>query len=473
MPNGTYVGVTVYARVDTYDYVRQLLDEILVDFSDTTFPNTEIEPALTTSLRITSVTAPSGATLVTTESAHNLIPTQSVEIYNTSNALDGIWDVTSIPSSTTFTIGSALTSSVKNLTKTVTFKSITDFTATITTSASHGFAQYDTVILSGVDDPTSFTIVFDGEYQIVDVPTATTFRVYVADSDMVSTAVTGGTASVKSTVNIGTYGPFPGNSDIDISYSTDEYSGKNVPNNPYRGFELKSVGEELDEYSDTVDGFEYRIDCDLVYIGDIPTFTRTFVLLPIDYPNPPAEGEVSPPSRYGADELVFEYPGSIIDVTMEESAEDAATRFFVVGNIGDLGEDASQPYAVASATDLLAAGWPILDAEETRNEESDELALYGHAQRYLAESRPPISDIKVRVNGSLSPKIGEFVPGDWCSIIVEDEFVRMRLASDLEVRDTVIVRKIEGFKVSVPDTPSFPEETELLLVTEPEVDKIG
>jgi hypothetical protein len=473
VPNGTYVGVTVYVRVDTYDYVRQLLDEILVDFSDITFPNTDIEPALTTSLQITSITAPGGVTTVTTATAHDLIPTQSTEIYNVSEALDGLWDVIATPSATTFTIASSSTATVKNLNRTVTNKSIADFTATITTSGAHGFAQYDTVVLSGVDDPTSLVIVFDGEYQIVDVPTANTFRVYVADSDMVPTAVVGGTALVQSTANVGTYGPFPGNSDVDISYSTEEYSGKNVPNNPYRGFELRSVGEELDEYSDTVDGFEYRIDCELVYIGNIPTFTRTFVLLPIDYPNPPAEGEVSPPSRYGADQLVFEYPGSIIDVTMEESAEDAATRFFVVGNIPDLGEDISQPYAVASATDLLAAGWPILDAEETRSEESDELALYNHARRYLAESRPPISDIKVKVNGSLSPKIGEFVPGDWCSIIVEDEFVRMRLASDLEVRDTVIVRKIEGFKVSVPDSPSFPEETELLLVTEPEVDKIG
>jgi hypothetical protein len=473
VPNGTYVGVTVYARVDTYDYVRQLLDEILVDFSGITFPNTDIEPALTNSLRITSITAPSSITTITTATPHGLIPTQTTEIYNVSEDLNGLWDVTSVPSSTTFTIASALTSSVKNLTRTVTSKSIADFTATITTSGAHGFAQYDTVVLSGVDDPASLVIVFDGEYQIVDVPSATTFRVYVADSDMVATAVTGGTAVVQSTANVGTYGPFPGNSDIDIAYSTEAYSGKNVPNNSYRGFELRSVGEELDEYSDTVDGFEYRVDCELVYIGDIPTFTRTFVLIPIDYPNPPAEGEVSPPSRYGADQLVFEYPGSIIDVTMEESAEDAATRFFVVGNIPDLGDDISQPYAVASATDLLLAGWPLLDGEETRSEESEESALYGHAQRYLAESRPPISDIKVKVNGSLSPKIGEFVPGDWCSIIVEDEFVRMRLASDLEVRDTVIVRKIEGFKVSVPDTPSFPEETELLLVTEPEVDKIG
>jgi hypothetical protein len=86
-----------------------------------------------------------------------LIPTQTVEIYNVSAGLDGLWDVTSVPSSTTFTVASALTSSVKNITKTVTSKSITDFTATITTSGAHGFAQYDTVVLSGVDDPASLS----------------------------------------------------------------------------------------------------------------------------------------------------------------------------------------------------------------------------------------------------------------------------------------------------------------------------
>ena len=49
----------------------------------------------------------------------------------------------------------------------------------------------------------------------------------------------------------------------------------------------------------------------------------------------------------------------------------------------------------------------------------------------------------------------------------------MRLASDLEPRDTVLVRKIDAFKVKVPDSPSFGEEVELVLVTEAEVDRIG
>ena len=158
---------------------------------------------------------------------------------------------------------------------------------------------------------------------------------------------------------------------------------------------------------------------------------------------------------------------------MSESAEDGATRFFVVGNIPNLGNDESQPYAAAVATDLLLAGWPLLDKEENKNDVEDEEVLYSHAERFLTQQRPPVSDINITVNGSLSPKIGEFSPGDWCCVAINDEFVRMRLASDLEPRDTIIVRKIDGFKVSVPDTPSFPEKVDLTLVTEPEVDKIG
>ena len=553
IPDGTYIDVTVYVRVDTYDYVRQLIDEILGDFSGITFPNTEIEPALRTDVAITNKALTDNVATMTTGSAHGLIATQSVNIFNVDSTFNGVHDVVSVPSSTTFTTNITATNvsstAISPNSKTVSSKQITDFVGKITTSTNHGFSVGDTVVLSGVDGsavaisnkaltsniatittssahganigdtitvsgvdstfngvyyvdnvPSTTTLtyakeasnvpstavsptgslvvqvpvtVFDTSHVIVETPTATTFTFDLADTDMPATSVTGATATVTPTVSVGTYGPFPGNSDVDIYYSTDEYSGKNIPNTSYRGFELKNVGEALDEYSDTVDGFEYRIDCHIDYVGTIPVFTREFVLMTIDFPDPPAEGEVSPLSRFGADKLVFEYPGSIISMTMEENAEDSATRFFVVGNDSDLGEDASQPYAVASATDLLDAGWPLIDQEESRNDTSDEELLYSHAQRYLAEMRTPISDISVTVNGSLSPKLGEYAPGDWCAIVVEDEFVRMRLASDLEPRDTVLVRKIDGFKVSVPDVPSFPEEVSLVLVTEPEVDKIG
>ena len=77
------------------------------------------------------------------------------------------------------------------------------------------------------------------------------------------------------------------------------------------------------------------------------------------------------------------------------------------------------------------------------------------------------------MNGSLNPVVGTYFPGDWCSIIANDEFIRQRLSSDLEVRDTVLVRKIDSIKVNVPDTPSFPEQVSLELVTEWEVDRRG
>jgi hypothetical protein len=554
IPNGTYIDVTVSVRVDTYDFIRQLVDEVLSDFSGTTFPNSEIEPSQRTDIAVTNKALTSDVATFTTASAHGLIPTQTVNVFNVDSTFNGVHDVVATPTSTTFTanitatnVSSTATSAV---TKTVTAKSITDFVGTLTTSAAHGFAPGDTVVVSGVDGssvavsnkklvsnvatlttstahganlgdvitvsgvdstfngvyiidnvPSTTTVtyaktatdvpstavspvgslvvqvpatVFDTLHVVVETPTSTTFTFDLADTDMPTTAtIAGATVTRTPTVSVGTYGPFPGNSDIDITYSTDEYSGKNIKTISYRGYELKNVGEALDEYSDTVDGFEYRVDCFIEYVGNVPVFTREFVLMSIDFPDPPAEGDSSPLSRFGADKLVFEYPGSVISMTMEENAEDSATRFFVVGNSAGLGEDVSEPYAVASATDLLAAGWPLLDQEETRNDENDETPLYKHAQRYLAEMRTPISDITVTVNGSLSPKLGEYAPGDWCAIVIEDEFVRMRLASDLEPRDTVIVRKIEGYKVRVPDVPSFPEEVELLLVTEPEVDKIG
>ncbi len=37
------------------------------------------------------------------------------------------------------------------------------------------------------------------------------------------------------------------------------------------------------------------------------------------------------------------------------------------------------------------------------------------------------------VNGSLNPQLGSYNPGDWCSIIINDDFVRLRLSSYIEL----------------------------------------
>lgn len=271
---------------------------------------------------------------------------------------------------------------------------------------------------------------------------------------------------------ISTYGPFPGNAGLGMTFSTSQYSGVDVTPTAYRGFAMTNVGEALDAYSGTTNGFEYRIDAG--YDADRDEFTRTFVLIPINFPDPPNAGEVSDPSRFGADKLVFEYPGSVIDVKLDESAENSATRFFAVGD-ADLGADTAEPYTAASSLDLLDAQsdrkWPLLDDHESVEGVSDKDILGTFAEQYLNEARPPEAEFTISVDGSLQPPVNTYLPGNWCSIIVNDDFIKDRLASKMEPRDTVLVRKIDSYKVNVPDGVTFPETVELTLIAEWDVDK--
>lgn len=284
-----------------------------------------------------------------------------------------------------------------------------------------------------------------------------------------------GTGSVNPELVVSTFGPFPGNADIGMGFETRGYTGINLEPAMYRGFELKSVGDALDAYSDNINGFEYRVD--VAYDEANNKFTKTFVLIPINFPNPPAPGTVAPLSRYGADKLIFEYPGgNITEVTMEESAEDSATRFFATGE-NDLGPDAGPNIGVASSSDLLQGKdgrkWPLLDAMEAIDGINSEEELHAYAERYLSEAAPPYTRLGVSLNGSIAPYVGDYKPGDWCSLILRDPFAQMRLASELEPRTDVIVRKISSYTVRVPDGVTFPETVSLELVAEWEVDTRG
>jgi hypothetical protein len=271
-----------------------------------------------------------------------------------------------------------------------------------------------------------------------------------------------------------TFGPFPGSADIGLLFSTREASGINTDPPIHRGFELTTVGEALEKYASSVDGFDYRIDCE--YDEATSTFTKTFVMLPLEYPNPPAAGVVSPVSRYGADEVVFEYPGNIGQFSVNESAEDAATRMFVVGN-ENAGDDYGSNIGVATLTDFLDGSrgrkWPLLDFDEKADDANNKTVLYGYARRYALEAAPPMAEFSISVNGSLEPIVGSYAPGDWCSIVVRDPFIQARLSTDLEPRDTVLVRKIESYTVTVPDGVTFPEQVTLEVIPEWEVDGFG
>jgi len=476
--------VTVTVQVDTYQYTRDLLDMINVDFIETSFPNTVIEPYSTYYTDISSVSRSGNVATLELTDQHYMIPGQRLTVSNVltagfNTAASVVLDVPTPTSLTYANTGTDVgTTVVSGASRTVTQRAVSDYTVTLTTSATHGFDAGDIVVVSGVNGE------MDGTWIIDATPTTTTFTYTSGISkDLVTTAVTNAaTAKVSPYVSTKTYGEFPNNADVNVGYSTSAYSGSNVTNETYRGFELRMVGEALDAYSNTIDGFEYRIDC--AFDPSTNSFTRTFVLMPIK----PAEyvayladqpggvlpyGEAAPISAFGADRLVFEHPGNILNASMEESAEESATRFWVQGDTGESNAEDSQPYAAFSATDLLDAGWPLLEQVEQSKDTLDMDRLVDYAQQYLDEARPPISNISIEVNGSLYPYVGTYKPGDWCSIIIDDEFVRLRLASDLEPRETVLVRKIDAYTVTVPDGTPFPEKVNLQLVTEAQVDKRG
>ena len=313
---------------------------------------------------------------------------------------------------------------------------------------------------------------------------------------------------------IHTYGEYPRNADLGgIEFSDTAYSAQKTMNDALRGSDMVNVSDHLQKYSGTLVGFDYRIDCGVykdIY-GNLK-FKKTFVFVPtvpasltayldslpvqqtinpvtgeITYEHRLGKGQWAPPSAFGADKIVFEYPGNILNASLSETADSSATRVFVLGNnAGAGGGDAF--YSAASAGDLLQDGWPIIEKVDKQDYPlqglnvinpdnwggyDTELDLAKTAKRIINESRPPVGDFVVTINGSMSPVIGSYDPGDWCSVIINDNYIQNRLNSTLEPRKDVIVRKIDAIRVSVPNNPAFPEQIELTLVTDWQVDKVG
>lgn len=497
--NGDYISIpdidgkegqaTVTVRQDTFEFARDFLKSLNLDFYDLRYDNTEIEPSAEFAQTISSVSRTSNVATVTFSESHDLIVGQRITVKNTKEpGYDGRQVVASIPSNTTITFANTgdnqSTTNLTEVKKSITKFARSNFVATLTTSTDHGFEVGDIVTILDVNGS------IDGIFTVLGVPTTATFTYTSVYSSTISESTSNYGYAVRSPeVRFSTYGEFSQNSGLNIDYSTQELSTQGPrTNSPFRGSDLSYVGELLEEYSNIIGGFEYRIDCTYDSLTD--SFKRQFIFMPLE-PNSltgyreslvndklPA-GKWAPISAFGADTIVFEHPGNILNAVMQESAEDAATRFWVQGDDDTGTEGASLPYAGDSAIDLLRDGWPILEQVEKVDGTSDEDTLFNYASRYLLESRPPLSTFSIVVDGSVRPQIGTYKPGDWCSVIIEDKFVQLRLQSGLEngsedsARNGILLRKIDSYEVRVPDGPTFPEEVTLNLVTEPEIDKPG
>ncbi len=479
---GTSTSGACRLLADTFDVARDLVYRINTDLGGVNFANEYIRPAKDFDSPIVKKERSANIVTLTTAVAHDIIPGQEISVFEVGSGLDGTFFVTEVPSETTFRyelngpdvpVAAVNGLQIYNVTNRKTENGV----AELTLDRPHGASVGASIVIAGVDSFFTGTLdtTYNGRNVISEVPAPNKIKFITGGILNDEKPVSGGTVTIGSKVTYGAFGSYIANSNIGIILDSSIKSGVYRDTRVFRGYQNKTVGEILEDYSNSVDGpFEYRIDCDYDY--DTASFTREFVVFPSDPTFPPENGEYYQPEEVGADQRVFEYPGNILSFTVEESAEEAATRFFVVGRIEDMTDDASQPYAGAAVPLYLnntegGRSWPLLDQVEQIDEIEDENTLYEYAQDYLYESLPPIGTYNIQVNGSLSPVIGSYVPGDFCSIIIDDEFIRQRMANDQEPRDDILVRKIESYKVSVPDSPTFPETVDLVLVPDWKIDK--
>jgi hypothetical protein len=486
VPPGSY-SVSVYLRTTIFDFVKGLIDSMGKDFTGIEFPNAFIEAGQTFGYDVDSYKVNGGLATLTTSTPHGLTASQKINVLNVVPEINGEREILEIIDENTFTFRTntnfiayaTITPRQYAISKRVTSRLVT----TYTTSTNHNLKVGDTITIENVPDitrridrNTNRTDVYTGNYIVTAVTAQNQFShktsVPADDSITYTTLAKNPNPYVISypTVTLGTYGPYPQFADLGFTFdrADEEFFDVDISTTGVRGFNLTSVGEFLDTFASSSaggTGFDYRIECR--YDGTLNRFSRVFKFVPniTGFTDEEAEAGLK---YLGADKTIFEYPGNISSFSISESAEDAMTRMFVVGNKEGLSEEASQPYSAASSI-ALQYGWPILDATEDASDIEDEDMLALVASRQVGESIPPIMDFSISINGSLDPVVGSYYPGQWCSIIVDDEFVRMRLESDFEPRKDALLRRIMSIKVSVPDSSTFPEKVSLDLVPELEV----
>lgn len=232
---------------------------------------------------------------------------------------------------------------------------------------------------------------------------------------------------------------------------------------------FRTVGEFLEDYSDNLGGFEYRIDVEWV------PATQRFRKLLVLADTPPSQKpmtDTTPAPMPGLTDLVFEHPGSIINVSIEESAEDAATRYWVSGALPEnLPEDAR--YTGVWVNDAaLNNGYPILDEVESgrHSEVSIAATLNSYAQRYGRQTAPPVATIDITVNGMMDPRLGTYNPGDYCRIMFHDDPYLQSFLAYMGTGTQGIRKRIMGYSVTVPDVAEVPDTVTLSLLNEWESD---
>lgn len=168
----------------------------------------------------------------------------------------------------------------------------------------------------------------------------------------------------------------------------------------YYGYELKIVAEAVEQMAARIDGFDFRLD--LAWPGPSKTLT-------IGYPRLGVEAF--------ATDLLFDLPGNVLHYEWPEDATRQTTEALAVG----AGEGDDMLLASTPRADLLADGWPLLEAQASYKDVRFLDTLQEHADAEAEASGLPVTIPALTVRGDVDPVVGSYDVGDDARIVIVDD----------------------------------------------------
>lgn len=185
--------------------------------------------------------------------------------------------------------------------------------------------------------------------------------------------------------------------DIGVRIDWEQTSGV-LRDREYSRYDLPRVGETLDQLSDVIDGFEWRIAS---YRDEFGARAKE---LRLGYPRIVA----------GSTDIVLDYPGPIVDYALPEDGTVMATRWQSRGASDNQNQAAaSVPIMSPLLTypDRIADGWPLLDGSSDYSSVTTTSVLTEHATADLMRAREPqvIPEVTIALLDRDLPPLGSHV----------------------------------------------------------------
>ena len=199
-----------------------------------------------------------------------------------------------------------------------------------------------------------------------------------------------------------------------IAVNLDSSTSGVLRDRTYNGYELKPVLESLQQLSAVDNGFDYAID--VAYVAGAPTRT-----LNLGYPR---RGTQAASSGF-----MFEYPGNVQSYVWPEDSTSQATTSYATG----AGTGPGQLRASSSRTDLITAGYPLLEGKFSYIDVVVQSTLQAHAAGDVKALGTPIVVPQITVRADLDPVVGSYIVGDELRLrITDDRFAGTSIATGID-----------------------------------------